>query len=308
MKKILVFMGTYNGQQYVSEQIQSILDQQGVKASIAIRDDCSKDNTPEILQKFKKNYPERIQLFLGDKNLFPFNYDELTRTADIEGFDYYAFSDHDDVWMKDKLAVAVAELEKFEQNKPVLYCSNLAVTDADLNYRFDAYPKGKIAAKPETCFVDYNASANTFVFNKAALDIYRNGSKKDFYYGDVWLQLVVFFVGTVIYDDEPHIWFRRTGNNVSGERDKGIKLWLSRLGRIKKEKKDNLHMHSDMAANLLECYGAVIDEDKRVILETIAEYSQSFSKKMRLLFSPKIKSLSFSRNITFKGRILLNLL
>lgn len=67
-------------------------------------------------------------------------------------------------------------------------------------------------------------------------------------------------------------------------------------------------MHSDMAANLLECYGAVIDEDKRVILETIAEYSQSFSKKMRLLFSPKIKSLSFSRNITFKGRILLNLL
>jgi len=310
MKSVLVMMGTYNGEKYVAEQVQSILDQQGVKTFLAIRDDCSQDKTPEILMNFKRKYPDRIQLFLGDKNLFPFNVDAMYHLANLEGYDYYAFSDHDDVWMDDKLIVAINKLDKLDYHgQPILYCSNLAVTDADLNYRFDVYPKGKIAAKPETCFVDFNASANTFVFNKETLDICRSGPRKDFYFGDVWVQLVVFFIGNVIYDDTPHIWFRRTGNNVSGAREQGIKLWISRLKKIWKEKRTGAQgMHSDMAAYMLHCYGDQLDEDKKEILQTIAEYSDSFGKKLKLLFSRKIKSKSFARNITFKGRILLNLL
>lgn len=306
--RVLVMLGTYNGEKYVSEQIDSILSQEGVLTHLLIRDDASNDSTPSILSDYKMRYPERIQLILGDVNLFPHNYEEIAKNVDIEEFDYFAISDHDDVWMKEKLQVAIDMLHTLPDDKPSLYYSNLAVTDEKLNFRFNAYEKGKIASTPESCFVDIAASANTFVFNKLTMDIYQNGPIKDGFFGDVWLQLVVFFVGNVVYDDVPHLLFRRTGNNVSGAREKGIFLWISRIKRIKTEKESNTHMHSEMASFLLECYADRIDEDKKYILKAISNYNKSFTDKIRLLFSNKIKSLSHARNITFKGRILLDLL
>lgn len=307
MKKVLVIMGTYNGERYVSEQLQSILNQEGVLSYVLVRDDASKDRTPSILKEFKEKYPDRIQLFLGDKNLN--SYYEIVKMGNIEGFDYYAFSDHDDVWFGDKLIVAIEKLKELDENKPCLYYSNLAVTDENLNFKFNVYGKNKIAATPESCFVDIAASGNTFVFNRKALDVFVFGPTKKEFYWDVWFELVIFFVGCVVYDDIPHIWFRRTGSNVSGPRERGFKLWYSRAKKVLKEKKNGgNHMHSSMAQLLIQAYSSQMDYSKIEILKEIANYQNSFKDKIVLLFDRRIRSLSFSRNITFLGRAVLNLL
>ena len=54
MKKVLVLMATYNGAQYLDEQIQSLIDQKNVELEILVRDDGSTDNTTNVLNKWKK--------------------------------------------------------------------------------------------------------------------------------------------------------------------------------------------------------------------------------------------------------------
>ena len=48
--KILVLLSTYNGEQYLQEQIDSVLNQEGVDVFLLIRDDCSSDRTVEIIK------------------------------------------------------------------------------------------------------------------------------------------------------------------------------------------------------------------------------------------------------------------
>lgn len=310
MKKVLVYMNTYNSGEYLQPQIESILNQKNVITYIAIRDDCSKDKTPQILKNITTAYPGRVMVLYGNKNI---GVEGSTRANlehwDRNGYDYYAFADHDDVWLDDKLSSATNMLRKLDSSQPALYYSNLAVTDQYLNYEFDAYGKGRILATPESCFVDFAASANTFVMNRLMMEAYIANPAKDFYFGDVWLQFMAFFIGNVVYDDVPHILFRRTGNNVSGPRDTGIRLWINRLKKIKKESgSNNLHMHSDMAKYLLDLFGDRLSDDKKEVLRLIAYYNESIGNRLKLLFSKKIRSKSKARNITFHGRLILNLL
>ena len=50
-------MSTYNGDRYLENQIESLFAQAGVEVQILARDDGSKDNTLEILDKYKNSNP-----------------------------------------------------------------------------------------------------------------------------------------------------------------------------------------------------------------------------------------------------------
>lgn len=68
--KISVCMITYNHEYYVVDAIKSILSQKGdFDLEIVIGDDCSTDNTPDILLEFQKQYPAIIKLNLRTKNV-----------------------------------------------------------------------------------------------------------------------------------------------------------------------------------------------------------------------------------------------
>ena len=56
MNKICVLMSTYNGDKYIIEQIESILNQKKVNVELLIRDDGSTDKTLEILEEYSKKY------------------------------------------------------------------------------------------------------------------------------------------------------------------------------------------------------------------------------------------------------------
>ena len=61
METVNIMMATYNGEKYLSEQLDSILSQSFQNFKIYISDDKSIDNTLEILLKYKKNYPDKIE-------------------------------------------------------------------------------------------------------------------------------------------------------------------------------------------------------------------------------------------------------
>ena len=53
--KVVICMSTYNGEKYVTKQIESLLNQTYKNLEIYVRDDGSKDGTIKILEEYDKN-------------------------------------------------------------------------------------------------------------------------------------------------------------------------------------------------------------------------------------------------------------
>ena len=96
MKKVLVLMSTYNGGNYISAQIESILTQENIDVELLIRDDGSIDETINIINMISAKHTDRIRLIIG-KNL---GYEKsfLNLLFNAKNADFVAFADQDDVW------------------------------------------------------------------------------------------------------------------------------------------------------------------------------------------------------------------
>ena len=95
-----IAMTTYNGSKYITEQLESIANQTLKDYELVICDDCSKDNTVEIIKSFQQN-DSRIKLFCNEQNLgFKKNFEKVIRLC--QG-DYIALCDQDDVWTENHL-------------------------------------------------------------------------------------------------------------------------------------------------------------------------------------------------------------
>ena len=101
---VIVLMATYNGSPWLKQQIDSILNQQGVNVQLVVSDDNSTDNTVDYLNAFTNTHtnimvlPAMPRFGSAGKNFY-----RLLLNADINGFDYIAFADQDDIWNSDKL-------------------------------------------------------------------------------------------------------------------------------------------------------------------------------------------------------------
>ncbi|AZB27489.1 glycosyltransferase [Chryseobacterium bernardetii] len=125
MIKIKILLATYNGEKYIREQMDSILNQQGIEVNVAVSDDGSKDKTLEII---KHNYPEiLISQNIPGTGSAAKNFLKMVSELTIDDdFDYIAFSDQDDIWLPEKMKKAVEILQKENSD---LYCSNLTKWD-----------------------------------------------------------------------------------------------------------------------------------------------------------------------------------
>ena len=104
---VAVVMCTYNGEKFLREQLDSILDQTYPISEIIIQDDRSTDGTVALLRQYEERHPN-IHVFVNEQNLgFNLNF----KTACMRPTtDLIAISDQDDVWFKDKIERQVAAM------------------------------------------------------------------------------------------------------------------------------------------------------------------------------------------------------
>ena len=110
-------MAMYNPEEYVVEQIDSILNQADVEVNLVIRDDGSVKR--QWVDYVKENYPE-IDLIEGNnlgiakniKTLIDYVY------SNYDDYSFFAYSDQDDFWESDKLITAIRQIEKMDNNLP----------------------------------------------------------------------------------------------------------------------------------------------------------------------------------------------
>ena len=132
-KKIEILLATYNGEKYLNEQIDSIINQTYTNWKLLIRDDGSEDRTLEILKEYEKK-DRRISILKDSKGNLGFvkNFEELLKNSSEE---FIMFSDQDDYWLENKLEIYINELNKLskeEIEEPLLLHSNSFVCDDNL--------------------------------------------------------------------------------------------------------------------------------------------------------------------------------
>lgn len=101
MRKISVAMCTYNGEKYLVPQIESILNQSNMPDEIIVCDDCSTDNTREILLRYQEKHPRLFQIHFNNTQKKTIkNFEQAIR---LTTGDYIFLSDQDDVWEYNKV-------------------------------------------------------------------------------------------------------------------------------------------------------------------------------------------------------------
>lgn len=128
---VQVLLSTYNGEQYIVEQIESILNQSYEDLSILIRDDGSRDQTVEKIRIYTLKYPERVRLIKGHNIGVISSFRFLLEEAE-SGHSFYAFCDQDDVWLPHKVEKAVNTLNKLVENEPLMHFTSTYLTDSNL--------------------------------------------------------------------------------------------------------------------------------------------------------------------------------
>lgn len=101
IKSISVAIATYNGEKYLEEQLDSILNQTLQPTEIIIVDDASKDSTWDILQSYANQYPI-IKIFKNHQNIGATK--TFEKAVNLTSGEFIALSDQDDKWMPEKLA------------------------------------------------------------------------------------------------------------------------------------------------------------------------------------------------------------
>jgi glycosyltransferase involved in cell wall biosynthesis len=228
--KVAILLGTFRGEQYLAEQLSSFAAQTHSNWEVWASDDGSTDNTLEILERFKREWPAgRLSIQAGPAKGFVANFLALACNPSIQA-DFYAYADQDDVWEADKLGRALQWLESVPANVPALYCARTRLVDSN-NQDIGFTP---LFGNP--CFanalVQSIAGGNTMVFNNAARALLRQaGTELDVVFHDWWTYMAVTGCGgQVFFDPVPTLRYRQHGANVIG----GNSSWGARLQRMRK--------------------------------------------------------------------------
>lgn len=300
MKKVLVLMSTYNGEEFICEQIESILNQDGVEVCILIRDDGSKDSTVKILESYRDIYTDKIILKsennVGCKESF-FN---LLREAkaSYSGYDYYAFADQDDIWLNDKLISGVRALDQ-ENNPYRLYYCDPQIVDRSLN-PIDTKGIPSLNTLGES-FILQPCIGCSMIFSPGVLELSAIHDSSQINIHDAWVyKIALAFGGKVIHDKSKHILYRQHGLNTIGGNQNLLDKWRRRFNSFI----DNKRYRSAQAKILLDNYSDVLPLSSVEVLTMIADYHGTLRKKMRIISDDRFKGLKKSHSLMFKIAIL----
>jgi glycosyltransferase involved in cell wall biosynthesis len=282
---VTVMMSTYNGEKYLRPQIESILDQDDVNVRLIVRDDGSTDGTIEIIKSYAK--ANKLEWYAG-KHLGPANsFMDLVYSVDSE-YGYFSFADQDDVWAKDKLAIALLELSKLDPKIPGLYFSTATLTNANLEILGVSpsyYPISSIAG-----VFSAPTLGCTMVFNKCLLLLVRSFSPQRVKMHDTWIHQVCYCVkGNIIIDSQSHLYYRQHSSNAAG----GLGSLFQRFNNyLKIIKSKGTPISVVTVQELFDGFSNYIDEDTSRSLSRIACYNRNLISR----FSFALSSLPYTEN------------
>ncbi len=264
---VSIAMATYNGEQFIAKQLDSILAQSYKNLEIVICDDRSSDSTPAILKNYVMQ-DRRIKLFFNTENLgLVKNFEQALLLC---SGDYIAFSDQDDLWEKEKISSLLQEIGEFSL---IHSDASLINTDGEIFARSYSRYSRKILGKDIYSYLLHNnVTGCTALFSRKLLE-HALPFPDHIFVHDWWLTLCAYKFGGITYVDEPLIRYRQHGRNQIGAAD--ARKIHPFNAREKAYKKTLMFMKTLMNVSFFS------SQEKKFITEAHSYFSEFFSNRLR---------------------------
>lgn len=278
-KKVAVILSTYNGERFVREQLDSILNQTYKNFEIVVRDDGSSDNTVNIIKEYQKNN-KNITLYERENVGFVKSFFELLKLADA---DYYSYADQDDIWIENKIELAVQELNKLDNSKPNMVFGNSDYYDENMKFigKGDRNKKYSFLRALFACC----GQGMTMTVNKKTRDMIIENNPKSCFFHDWWTYLLCVGLGNVAYNNVTTVKYRRRKENATSEGQGYIRLLMWRIKNLLLN--DGMQDIKQQMMNFKEYYYYQLSKENRRILDIFSNEERSFENSLRKAFYPK---------------------
>ncbi len=307
MQKVLVMMSTFNGEKFLREQLDSLLNQKNVEIHLLVRDDGSKDDTCAILESYEKRFKKMIILKGGNVGASKSFYTMiLYAIKNLKKYDYYAFCDQDDVWLDEKIIKAVCVLEDMDDDYKFYFCRTQCVNEhlIELDRKkveiVNSLPANIVSNHSAGCSQVFNQNILLSIGKMAELIV--NGKYK----GTIPLHdclaivLAYLFSKQVYFDDYSYVLYRQHNRNVVGGKSNSFR---NRIKRCFNPKFSNFR--TNFSSNLMSVYGENISKEAFALLTNVSSYKENVFKTLRLAFSNSLYVYSFRTNVLLFFCILL---
>lgn len=298
--KVAVLMSTYNGEQFLDKQLQSLANQTVASNMVLyIRDDGSTDKTLDIIEKWKDTL--RIVLFHGG-NLGPaMSFWKMLVDQEIKA-DYYAFCDQDDVWDKNKLESGISQIMQVEG--AALWCSNCRIIDKDgkviANRMNDVtpvftVPSQLVCGTTQGCAMVFNDLLRKLIIEKNPTIIPMH---------DFVVMTYAIAYGMVIYDEKPFFDYRiHKKNAVANSGKRKFKRIINFIIKLL----SNAHKHeiSDYAEEFLKINSDRMNSEVSDYMTDIIKSKGSLFYRIRVIKNPLSTTNNRAALRSFRIRVML---
>lgn len=298
-EKTAILLATYNGEKYISEQIDSILKQTDKDWMLYIHDDGSKDKTVNIIETYAKNYPEQICVVGGAatggaKQNFFYLFSQVEAP-------YYMCCDQDDVWLPEKIEMTKREmhyLEKKDEQLPCLVFTELKVVDEDLNVLSEKMSEYqgldcKILSINRALIQNVTTGCTMMVNRSMREELQKIKDYTNVLMHDWWIMLVATRFGKVSFINEGTILYRQHEDNGVGARNSNSLLYMLERLLQGNEIKTSLENTRRQAS----CFAELYNESDDSLIQRYAQLGRK-GKLERLFFYKKndVKKSTWSKN------------
>lgn len=291
-KKVEILLATYNGAQYLREQLESIVNQDYEDWVVTACDDASTDDTYDILKEYQEKYPDKFIVAKNERGFGSAKKNFMNLIKNSTG-DYVMCCDQDDVWLPNKISLTLQKMKENEQGEiPVLVHTDLKVVDANLNVLSESFFEHSNFRKEfelNEILIQNFVTGCTMMMNRPMVTLMSRVGIYDKILMHDWIaSILATSVGKVTFVDTPTMLYRQHAVNSVGAKKYGFALFLSKLKEAKM--RQSLVDTTVQASTIAELYQDILDKEK---YEFIHQYGTLWkqNKVQRIRFYLKNKVL-----------------
>lgn len=305
-----VVLCTYNGEKFIKEQIESILLQDYPDIHIYVFDDCSDDNTINIVAEMARQYNDKVSYQVNSRSHgaamnFLVNGAQITYLMNDD--DYLMFADQDDIWFSNKISRTIERMREIEINNglivPSLVCSDTMIVQEDLsvinNSFFDylGYDIKKtdlahqlMESRTQGCTIAMNNRMSNTLVKICKLN------EENIFMHDGLLGILAMSIGAYSLIDVPTMMYRKHNRNVSGLMSKKQDL-IAKIGHLKEQRR-YVYQTIPQTKELITLFKDDIKEEQLDILKAFVSLpTKNWFTRRKLIIKYGMWKTSVMKNI-----------
>lgn len=281
-KMISILMATYNGEAYLSEQLDSLFQQTNQDFELIVQDDCSTDGTAAILKEYENRYPDRMHVFVNVHNSGSAKANFMQLMTECRN-DYVMLCDQDDIWKPEKIDISIQAMRgaesQYGKEMPILVHTDLIPVDKNLTPIAPSFRKMeqiRFGVPLRQLLVQNSVTGCTVLFNRALAE-HVTAVPDMILMHDWWLALLAAALGKIIpLPNEQTVLYRQHNSNQLG----AVKTFSFSYFKVRFDdpgyaKRLRIGTYRQAGA-LKEIYGKYLPKEMR---DMLAAYSNSENRR-----------------------------